>query len=79
MSNFVKFEFQGMIWKIEGVFEKTNIILSKKLAKWAMNLVSKKDQNNAKFLTWGKNTFFCKIKSLYTINNLCMEIELIAR
>ena len=51
MSNFVKFEFQGMISKIEGVFEKTNIILSQKLAKWAMNLVSKKDQNNAKFLT----------------------------
>ena len=29
-----------------------------------------------KFLTWGKNTFFCKIKSLYTINNLCVVIEI---
>ena len=48
MSNFVKFEFQDMILKIEGVFEKTNIILSQKLAKWAMNLVSKKDHKQCK-------------------------------
>ena len=45
MSNFVKFEFQGMILKIEGVFEKTNIILIKKRAKIVMNLVRKKDHN----------------------------------
>ena len=25
-----------------------------------------------------ENTFFCKIKSLYAINNLCVDIELIA-
>ena len=40
MSNFVKFKLLGMTLKIERVFEKTNIILSQKLAKWAMNLVS---------------------------------------
>ena len=45
MSNLVKFEFLGMTLTIERVFEKTNIILSKKLAKCAMNLVSKKDNN----------------------------------
>ena len=48
MSNFVKFEFRSMTLKIERVFEKTNIILSQKLAKWAMNLVSKKDHNPCK-------------------------------
>ena len=32
MSNFVKFEFCSMTLKIEGIFEKTNKILSKKLA-----------------------------------------------
>ena len=31
MSNFVKFEFRIMTLKIERVFEKTNIILIKKL------------------------------------------------
>jgi len=37
MSNFVKFEFRSMTLKIEGVFEKTNKILSQKLAKRARN------------------------------------------
>ena len=50
MSNFVKFEFRSMTLKIEGVFEKTNKILSQKLAKRAMNLV-KRTTTNAKFLT----------------------------
>ena len=44
MSNFNKFEFLKMTLKIELVFEKTNRILSQKLAKRVMNLVSKKDQ-----------------------------------
>ena len=48
MSNFVKFKFLGMTLKIERVFEKTNIILSKKLSKLAMNLLSKKDHNQCK-------------------------------
>ena len=30
------------------------------------------------FLHEEKIHFFCKIKSLYAINNLCVEIELIA-
>ena len=37
MSNFVKFEFWSMTLNIEGVFEKTNKILSQKLVKSAMN------------------------------------------
>ena len=37
MSNLVKFEFRSMTLKIERVFEKTNKMLSKKLAKRAMN------------------------------------------
>ena len=45
MSTLVKFEFLGMTLTIERVFEKTNKVLSKKLAKCAMNLVSKKDHN----------------------------------
>ena len=48
MSNFAKFKFLDMTLKIERVFEKTNIILSQKLSKWAMNLVSKKDHNQCK-------------------------------
>ena len=78
MSNFVKFKFLGMTLKIDRVFEKTNIILSQNLSKWAMNLVSKKDHNQCKISYIRKNTFFCKIKSLYANNNLCVEIELIA-
>ena len=78
MSNFGKFEFLDMTLKIEGVFEKTNIILSQKLSKWAMNLRSKKDHNQCKISYMRKKYIFCKIKSLYDINNLCVEIELIA-
>ena len=78
MSNFVKFEFRSMTLKIERVFEKTNIILSQKLAKWAMNLVSKKDHNQCKISYMRKIHIFCKIKSLYTIKNLCVESELTA-
>ena len=37
ISNFVKFPCQRMTLKIERVFEKTNQIFSKKLAKMAMN------------------------------------------
>ena len=37
MSNFVKFEFRSMAFKIEGVFEKTNKFFSQKLAKRARN------------------------------------------
>ena len=78
ISNFVKFEFLGMTWKIERVFEKTNIILSQKLSKWVMNLVSKKDHNQCKISYMRKKYIFCKIKLLYAITNLCVEIELIA-
>ena len=55
-----------------------NIILIQKLAKRAMNLVSKKDHNQCKISYMRKNTIFCKIKSFYTINNLCVVIEIIA-
>ena len=43
-----------------------------------MNLVSKKDRNHYKISYMKKNTFFCKIKSLYTLNNLCVVIKIIA-
>ena len=79
ISNFVKFWFQRMNLKNERVFEKTNKMLCQKLAKMAMNLVTKKEQYpNANFLNWGKNTFICKIISVYTINNLCVVIEISA-
>ena len=58
MSNFVKFKLLGMTLKIERVFEKTNIILSQKLSKRAMNLVSKKDHNQCTISYMRKNTFF---------------------
>ncbi len=58
MSNFVKFEFRSMTLKIEGVFEKTNKILSQKLSKWAMNLVSKKDHNQCKISYMRKKYIF---------------------
>ena len=48
ISNFVKFRFQRMTLKIEGVFEKINNILSQKLAKRAMNLLTKKDPDKCK-------------------------------
>ena len=56
MSNFVKFEFLEMTLKIKRVFEKTNMILSQKVAKWAMNLVSKKDHNQCKISYMRKDT-----------------------
>ena len=58
MSNFVKFKFLSTTLKIEGVFEKTNNILSKKLAKRAMNLVSKKDYNQCKISDMRKKYIF---------------------
>ena len=45
MSNLVKFEFRSMTLKIERIFEKTNNILSQKLAKRAMSLINKKYHN----------------------------------
>ena len=52
-------------------------ILSKKLAKRAMNLLTKKDHNKSKISYMRKSQLFCKILSLYTINNLCVVIEII--
>ena len=79
MSNFVKFEFRSITLKIERVFEKTNKILSQELAKRAMNLRIKKDHNQCKISYMReKYIFFVKIKSLYTITNICVEIEIIA-
>ena len=78
MSNFAKFEFRRINLKIERVFEKTNKMLSQKLAKRDMNLVSKKDHIQCQISLMRKKYFFCKIKSLYTINNLCVVIEIIS-
>ena len=78
MSNFVKFEILSMTLKIERVFEKTNKICSKKLAKRTLNLVTKKDHNQCKISYMRKKYIFCRIKSLYTINNLCVVIEITA-
>ena len=62
MSNFVKFEFWSMTLKIERVIKKTNIILIQKLAKMAMNLVSKKDHNQCKISYMRKkNIFFVRL------------------
>ena len=61
MSNFVKFEFLSMILNIEWVFEKTNQILSKKLSKRAIKLVSKKTHNQCEISYMRKKYFFCKI------------------
>ena len=58
MSNFVRFKFLSMILKIERVFEKTNKILSQKLAKRAMNLVSKKDHNQCQISYMRKKYIF---------------------
>ena len=59
MSNFVKFKFLSMTLKIKRVFEKTYTILSQKMAKRDMNLVSKKDQNQCKiYYIRKKKTFF---------------------
>ena len=58
MSNFVKFKFLSMTLEIERVFEKTNIILIKKLAIMDMNLVSKKDHNQCKISYMRKKYIF---------------------
>ena len=78
MSNFVKFEFLSMTLKIERVFEKTNTILSQKLAKRARKLVPKNDHNQGKISYMRKKYIFCKIISLYTMNNLCVVIKVVA-
>ena len=78
MSNFVKFKFWSLTLKIKRVFEKTNIILSIKLAKRAMNLRSKKDYNQCKISYMRQNYIFFMIETLYTINNLSEVIEIIA-
>ena len=78
MSNFVKFEFLSMTLKIERVFEKTNTIVSQKLAKRANNLVTKKDHNQCKISYMRKKYIFLRILSPYTINNLCVVIKIIA-
>ena len=78
MSNFVKFEFLGKTLKIERIFEKTNIILSQKLSKWAMNLVSKKDHNQCKISYMrNKYIFFVRLNhymlsttSVWKLNSL---------
>ena len=57
-SNFVKFLFQRMTLKIEKVFEKTNKILSQKLVKRAMNLVTKKCHNKFKISYMRKKYIF---------------------
>ena len=62
MSNFVKLKFLSMILKIERVFKKTNTILSQKLAKRTMDLVSKKNHNQCKnFLHKEKIHFFVRL------------------
>ena len=66
-----------MTLKIKGVFEKINYILSQKLAKKAMNLLTKKDHSKCKISYMRKSNFFCKIITLYTINNICVVIEII--
>ena len=58
MSNFSKFEFQSMTLNFEREFEKTNKILSQKLAKRAKNLVSKKDHYKCKISNMRKKLIF---------------------
>ena len=67
-----------MTLKIEGEIEKTNKILSRKLTKRTMNLVSKNDHNQYKISYMRKKYIFLKITSLYTINNRCVLMEIIA-
>ena len=79
ISNFVKFRFQQMTLKIERVFEKIYNFVRQKLVKRAMNLVTKKSHNKCKISYIRKKfTFFCKIISLCTINNLRVVIEIYA-
>ena len=58
MSNSVKFEFLSMTLEIERVFEKTNKILSQKLAKMVMNFISQKDHNQCKISYMRKKNIF---------------------
>ena len=58
--------------------QQKNNILSQKLDKRAMNLLTKKDNSKCKISYMRKKYFFCKIISLYTINNICVVIEIIA-
>ena len=58
ISNFVKFRFQCMTLKIKRVFEKINKILSQKQAKWAMNLITKKDHKQMQNLLHEKKVNF---------------------
>ena len=85
MSNFVKFEFLCMTLKIEKVIEKTNIIWSQKLVKWAYNLVSKKDHNQCKisYMT-RKYIFFVRINhyillitSVWKLNSLLANFPML--
>ena len=78
ISNFAKFQFQSMTLKIERVFEKRKKKLSHKLAKRAMNLGTKKDHNQCKISYMRKKYIFCKFISLFTNNNICVVIEIIA-
>ena len=67
-----------MTLKIERVFEEEEKhILSQKLVKRAMNLVTKKGKNKCK-ISYEEKYIFCMIISLYTINNLCVVIEIYA-
>ena len=58
ISNFVKFRFWRMTLKIDRVFEKINNILSQKLAKRAMSLLTKKDHNKCKISYMRKKSIF---------------------
>ena len=78
LSNFVKFRFQRMTLKIERVFEEINNISSQNLAKRAMHLLTKKDHNKWKISYIRKKYILNKIISLYTINILCVVIEIYA-
>ena len=59
ISNYVKFRFQQIILKIEQVFEeKKKNILSQKLVKRAMNLLTKKGHKKCKIsYMWKKYIF----------------------
>ena len=78
-SNFDKFKFLSMTLKIERVFEKNKQYVESKTGQKGYefsNQIGPQPMQN--FLHEEKIHFFCKIKSLYTINNLCVLIEIIA-
>ena len=72
-------DFSAQPWKWSEYLKKINNIVSQKLAKRAMHLVTKKDHTKCKisYMT-KKSQFFCKILSLYRINNFCVVIEIYA-